>query len=61
MRRAVAVVNDATAAAKVPDGDGYQSTVINFRSLANAVWATDEAVGIMGRGSTDDSRVAVRS
>ena len=40
----VAVVKDATAAAVVPDGDGYQAALINFRFIANAVWTTDEAV-----------------
>ena len=33
----VLVVSDATAAAKVPEGDGYQSALVNFRFLANAV------------------------
>ncbi len=40
----VAVVADATAAAKVPEGDGYQAALTNFRFLASAVWTTDEAV-----------------
>lgn len=40
----VAVVKDATAAAKVPEGDGYLAAIINFRYIANAVWTTDEAV-----------------
>ena len=40
----VAVVKDATAAAKVPEGDGYLAAIINFRYMANAVWTTDEAV-----------------
>ena len=39
----VAVVKDATAAAKVPEGDGYQAAVVNFRFMANAVWTTVEA------------------
>ena len=39
----VAVVKDATAAAVVPDGDGYKAAIINFRFLANTVWTTDEA------------------
>jgi nicotinamidase-related amidase len=45
----VAVVKDATAAAKVPEGDGYQTALVNFRFIANAVWTTDEAVAKMGR------------
>lgn len=40
----VAVVKDATAAAKVPEGDGYLAAIINYRFIANAVWSTDEAV-----------------
>ncbi len=40
----VAVVKDATAAAKVPEGDGYEAAVTNFRFLANTVWTTEEAV-----------------
>ncbi len=40
----VAVVRDATAAAQIPDGDGYMSALINFRFIANAVWTTDEAL-----------------
>ena len=40
----VAVVRDATAAAQIPDGDGYLAALINFRFIANAVWTTDEAL-----------------
>ena len=40
----VAVVRDATAGAKVPEGDGYLAALINFRMMANAVWSTDETV-----------------
>ena len=40
----VAVVRDATAGAKVPEGDGYLAALINFRMIANAVWTTEEAV-----------------
>jgi biuret amidohydrolase len=40
----VAVVRDATAAAMLPEGDGYQAALINFRYMANALWRTDEAV-----------------
>ena len=40
----LAVVKDATAAAKVPEGNGYQAAVINFRFIASAVWTTKEAV-----------------
>jgi len=40
----IAVVRDATAAAQIPDGDGYLAALTNFRFIANAVWTTDEAV-----------------
>lgn len=40
----VAVVKDATAAAKLPEGDGYLAAITNFRYMANAVWSTDDAV-----------------
>lgn len=39
----VAVVKDATAGAKIPEGDGYLAALINFRMMANAVWTTEEA------------------
>jgi nicotinamidase-related amidase len=40
----VAVVRDATAAAKLPEGDGYLAAITNFRYVANGLWSTDEAV-----------------
>ena len=40
----VAVVSDATAAAIVEEGNGYESAVVNFRFIANTVWTTREAV-----------------
>ncbi|MBI4382357.1 MAG: cysteine hydrolase [candidate division NC10 bacterium] len=40
----VAVVKDATAAAKVEEGDGYRTALVSFRFLANTVWTTAEAV-----------------
>lgn len=44
----VAVVADATAAAKHPElGDGYQTALTNFRFMANAVLKTDEVVGAL--------------
>jgi nicotinamidase-related amidase len=39
----VAVVKDATAAARVEEGDGYAAAVVNFRFIANTVWTTKEA------------------
>jgi len=46
----VAVVRDAVAAPKLPDGDGYLSALINFRFIANGLWTTDETVGRLARG-----------
>ncbi|OYX45053.1 MAG: isochorismatase [Rhodobacterales bacterium 32-67-9] len=43
----VAVVSDATAAAKLPEGDGYLAAIINFRYIANALWTTDETVALI--------------
>ncbi len=40
----VAVVKDATAAAIVPEGNGYTAALVNFRFIANAVWTTEESV-----------------
>ena len=40
----VAVVSDATAAAVVEEGNGYEAALINFRFIANTVWTTAEAV-----------------
>jgi len=40
----IAVIKDATAAAQIPEGDGYMAALINFRFMANALWTTDEAV-----------------
>ena len=43
----VAVVRDATAAAILPEGDGYLAALVNFRFIANALWTTTEAVARM--------------
>jgi len=43
----VAIVRDATAGAKVPEGDGYLASLINFRMIANGLWWTEEAVDRM--------------
>ena len=40
----VAVVSDATAAAIVDEGNGYEAALVNFRFIANTVWTTEEAV-----------------
>ena len=47
----VAVVKDATAAARVPEGDGYVAAMINFRYIANAVWGTGETVTAIEQGA----------
>lgn len=39
----VAVVADATAAAKLPAYDGYEAAFVNFRFMASDVWSTEEA------------------
>ena len=44
----VAVVSDGTAAAMLPEGDGYLAALINFRYMANAVWSTDEVIEKLG-------------
>ena len=43
----VAVVKDATAAAMLPEGDGYLAALTNFRYMANAVWTTDQVVDLL--------------
>jgi len=37
-------LTDATAAAQVPEGDGYQAALVNFRYMANANQDTKQAV-----------------
>ncbi len=44
----VAVVSDATAAAIVAEGNGYDSALVNFRFIANTVWTTEQAVAKIG-------------
>jgi nicotinamidase-related amidase len=48
----VAVVKDATAAAKVPEGNGYDAAITNYRFLANTVWSTEEAVDLISQRET---------
>ena len=45
----IAVIKDATAAAQIPEGDGYLAGLVNFRFMANAVWTTDEAVARLSK------------
>jgi nicotinamidase-related amidase len=40
----VAMVRDATAGARNEEGDGYRAALVNFRSLAHALWTTRETV-----------------
>jgi len=40
----IATVSDATAAAVIEEGNGYEAALVNFRFLASAVWTTAEAV-----------------
>ena len=40
----VAVVRDATAGPKLPDGDGYLAALVNYRFLAHALWTTEKTV-----------------
>ena len=47
----VAVVSDATAAAIVPDGNGYEAAITNFRFIANDVLTTQEAVAAISNGN----------
>ena len=43
----VAVVRDATAAARTPEGDGYEAAMVNFRFMASAVVSTEETVAAL--------------
>ena len=47
----VAVVSDGTAAAIIPEGDGYKAAMVNFRFMANDVISTKEAVAAMNISS----------
>jgi nicotinamidase-related amidase len=47
----VLVVSDATAAAQVPEGDGYLSAMINFRFIANSVLSTKDTVAAMKKAA----------
>ncbi len=45
----VLVVKDATAAAQVPEGDGYAAAVTNFRFIANTVKTTAEVEALLAK------------
>lgn len=49
----VTVVKDATAAAIVPDGNGYEAALVNFRFIANSVLTTAEATAAMSNKKQD--------
>lgn len=40
----VIVVKDATAGPRVPEGDGYQAALTNYRLIANDLWTTEQTV-----------------
>lgn len=44
----VIVIKDATAGPRLPEGDGYQAALTNYRIIANDLWTTREAVKRMG-------------
>ncbi len=48
-------MKNATAAAKVPEGDEHQSGLVSFRLMANTVWNTDKATDLM-RGLATPAR-----
>jgi len=52
----VAVVKDATAGPRLPEGDGYLAALVNFRFLASAVWTTAEAVTHLKDSHHDPAR-----
>lgn len=47
----LAVVRDAVAAPKFPEGDGYLAALINFRFIANALWTTQETLARLARSA----------
>jgi len=50
----VSVVSDATAAAKVAEGDGYAAALVNFRFIASDVITTAEAVAAIRKTQTNE-------
>ena len=42
------MVKDATAGPSLPEGDGYQAALVNFRFLAHAIWTTEQALVKLG-------------
>lgn len=54
----VAVVKDATAGPRLPEGDGYLAALVNFRFLASAVWSTAEAVALLTKHVVTNNKEA---
>jgi nicotinamidase-related amidase len=54
----VAVVKDGTAAAIIPEGNGYEAALVNFRFMANDVIDTKEAVAAIENSATDTARAS---
>jgi nicotinamidase-related amidase len=44
----VAVVRDAVAGPKIPEGDGYLAALINYRCIANGLWTTEDTARMLG-------------
>jgi len=42
-------VRDATAAPRIPEGDGYLAAMINYRFIANALWTTAQVLAKLGQ------------
>lgn len=43
----VAVVRDATAGPRTPEGDGYLAAIINYRYIANALLTTTQVLAAL--------------
>ena len=44
----IAVVRDAVAGARLPEGIGHLSALVNFRCIVKALWTTDETIQRLG-------------
>ena len=45
----VVVLSDATAAAVLPNLDGYKAAMVNFRFIASDIWTTETAINKLSR------------
>lgn len=43
----VAIVWDATASAIIPEGNGFEASMTNYRFIANTVWNTEQTVELV--------------